>query len=60
MPVEVMLRDLTKSSGCNLCDRTQISACDRIFMPGKIEFCSMLKERRLLTDLRCKAKNTAF
>ena len=41
MPVEVMLRDLTKLSGCNLCDRTQISACDRIFMPGKIGICSM-------------------
>lgn len=35
MLVEVILHDFTKLSGCNLCDRTQILACGRIFMPGK-------------------------
>lgn len=38
MPVEVILPDLTKLSSCNLCYRTQISACDRIFMLEKIGF----------------------
>lgn len=37
MPVKAIVRDFTKLRGCNLCDRTQILACSRIFMPGKIK-----------------------
>lgn len=35
MPVEVILRDFIKVSGCNPRDRTQALACNRIFMPKR-------------------------